>query len=242
MLKKKSKKLLLFNNLIQDYWLEKIYKKKCFIATKQNQIKDFKKYTNSFIFLKTKNKISEHYLKDKKLRFLGINRTFQKKINYNYNYLKKKNIYYKINLNNDEKTKTINIAFKNFKLSRFHLDKRLPASKSNLIKKKTLENYFSGNRGDKIIIQFYKRKISGFCLLIFENKNTARIDLICIDKKYSKRGLAKDLLKYTLYKMKKIKKKILLVSTQDKNVPAVKLYDSLKFARKSILYLYHYIS
>ena len=76
-----------------------------------------------------------------------------------------------------------------------------------MIKKKTLENYFSGNRGDKIIIQFYKRKISGFCLLIFENKNTARIDLICIDKKYSKRGLAKDLLKYTLYKMKKIKKK-----------------------------------
>ena len=78
MLKKKSKKLLLFNNLIQDYWLEKIYIKKCFIGTKQNQIKDFKKYTNSFIFLKTKNKISEHYLKDKKLRFLGINRTFQK--------------------------------------------------------------------------------------------------------------------------------------------------------------------
>ena len=73
---KKSKKLLLFNNLIQDYWLEKIYKK-CFIGTKQNQIKDFKIYKLIY-FLKTKNKISEHYLKDKKLRFLGINRTFQK--------------------------------------------------------------------------------------------------------------------------------------------------------------------
>ena len=180
---------------------------------------------------------------DDKLKFLGINKTFSKSIKFIDVYKKNKEINYKTNLNNSEKKNIINIAYKNFNYSRFHLDDRLSVEKANLIKKKTLENHFLGLRGDKIFTQFYKGKISGFCLLNFEGDNSACIDLICIDKKFSKKGLATDLLRYSLYNLrKKMYKEKVVVSTQENNVAAIKLYESFKFITKNNSFLYHYIS
>ena len=136
----------------------------------------------------------------------------------------------------------IYIAYKNFNFSRFHLDKRLPKIKSNLIKKKTLENYFLGHRSDKIFVQLYKKKISGFCLFKFKNDDIAIIDLICIDKRFSRKGLGSDMIRYSSQRLKKMNRKKIIVSTQEKNLVAIKLYNSLKFIPKSKFFLYHYIS
>tara|TARA_B100000900_G_scaffold416019_1_gene448518 strand:- start:1584 stop:2309 length:726 start_codon:yes stop_codon:yes gene_type:complete len=241
MVKKDNNKILLTKNIVEDTWLKNIYKKNCYIVKNEKYIQFFKDYKNSFFFLKTLKKIKQNYLFEKKLKFIGTNITFQKNIKLENRYKKKKDINYKFKVDNSAKKKVLNIAYKNFKFSRFNIDTRLPPSKSNLIKKKTVENYFHGLRGDKIYIQFYKKKISGFCLLIFNN-NLARIDLICIDKKFSNKGLAKDMIRYVLGNMKKFNKKKLVVSTQTNNIAAVKLYESLKFVPKGILYLYHYIS
>ena len=78
--------------------------------------------------------------------------------------------------------------------------------------------------------------------LKYENSDVAQVDLICVDKKFSRKGLAGDMLKYSLDSLKKMNKKRLLVSTQEKNLSAIKLYASLKFTQKSIQYMYHYIS
>ena len=226
----------------EDQFLKEIYKKNCYVAKSEKYIISFKKYKNSFIFLKTKKEISKKNIFIKKLKFIGINKTYQKEIKLNEKYFKKKDIFYKLNLKKKEKKVVIDIAFKNFKFSRFHLDKRLSVRKSNLVKKKTLENYFLGDRSDKIFVQFYKNKISGFCLLKYENINEVRIDLICIDKKFSKKGLATDLLKYCINSLKKMNKKKIITSTQERNLAAIKLYKALKFIPKSKFYLYHYIS
>ena len=103
-------------------------------------------------------------------------------------------------------------------------------------------DHFKGLRGEKIFVQSYKNKLSGFCLIKFEDDDVSRIDLICIDKKFTNKGLAKDLLKYTLYNLKKISKNRIIVSTQNDNVPAIRLYESMKFSKKDTNYLYHYIS
>ena len=118
----------------------------------------------------------------------------------------------------------------------------MPIHKSNLIKKKTLENYFSGYRGDKIFVQFYKKKISGFCLFKFKNSDIAIIDLICVDKKFLRKGLGYDLIEYCLYILRIMNKKKIIVGTQEKNFAAIKLYNSLKFITMSRSFLYHYIS
>lgn len=138
------------------------------------------------------------------------------------------------------KKKIISIAFKNFKFSRFHLDTRISTYQSNLIKKKTLINYFKGLIGNKLICQLYKNQITGFCLL--ELKKNASIILVCIDKKFLNLGLAKDLLEYTLNYLKKNKIKKLLTGTQNKNLAANRLYINLNFKYKNASYLYHYIS
>ena len=232
-----------FKILNRDKWLETIFKKNCYIAKGEKYINLFKNYKESFIFLKTKKPINNKFLLDDKLKFLGINKTFSKSIKFIDVYKKNKEIQYKTNLNNSEKKNIINIAYKNFNYSRFHLDDRLSVEKANLIKKKTLENHFLGLRGDKMFTQFYKGKTSGFCLLNFEGDNSARIDLICIDKKFSKKGLATDLLRYSLYNLrKKMYKEKVVVSTQENNVAAIKLYESFKFITKNKFFLYHYIS
>lgn len=242
MVKKDKNKSLSYKGFCEDKFLNKIFKKNCYIATKEKYVKLFKYFKNSFIFLKTKKKISTKNNIEKKLKFLGSNITYQKKIKSTEEYFKEKNISYKINLKNYEKKIVINIAYKNFNFSRFHLDKRLSKNKSNLIKKKTLENYFLGFRSDKIFVQLYKKKISGFCLFKFKNKDIAIIDLICIDKRFSRKGLASDMIRYSLQRLKKMNRKKIIVSTQEKNLAAIKLYNSFKFIPKNKFFLYHYIS
>ncbi len=228
--------------LKRDLWLEKIFKKKCYLTSDHRSVKFFQNYKNSFIFLKTQKKIKKKFFVNKNFKFIGMNKTFQKNISTKIDYLKKKDISYKTILNSKEKKKVINISYNNFKHSRFHLDKRLPKTKSNLIKKKTLQNFFLGKRSNKIVVQFYKRKVSGFCLLKYENYLKARIDLICIDKKFSGKKLATDLINYTLNYLKKCNRKRLITSTQEKNLIALRLYKSFKFIPKGNFFLYHYIS
>lgn len=240
MLKKKI--FFKLKSLKRDLWLEKIIKKNCYLTTDHRKVKFFQEYENSFISLKSKKKIEKKFLANRKLKFIGINKSFQKNINSGISYLKKKKISYKLRLNNNEKKKVMDISYDNFNHSRFHLDKRLSKTKSNLIKKKTLQNFFLGFRSNKIIVQFYRKKISGFCLLKYENSFHARIDLVCIDKKFTGKKLATDLINYTLNYLKKNNKNRLTTSTQEKNLVAIKLYNSLKFIPKSRFFLYHYIS
>ena len=242
MAKKIHNKSSTIDVLDKDYWLNSIYKKNCYKTTDAKYIKLFRSYKNSFILLKTKKKINKSHLVEKNLRFIGTNKTFQKKIELKEKYHKNKDISYKTNISEHEKKIVIDIAHKNFKFSRFHMDNRLSVQKSNLIKKKTVNNYFLGLRADKMYVQFYNKKLSGFCLLKYKNSDVARVDLICVDKRFSRKGLAGDMLKYSLDSLKKMNKKKLLVSTQEKNLSAIKLYTSLKFTQKSIQFIYHYIS
>lgn len=242
MIIKQDNKLSLPKGLFEDYFLTKIFQKDCYSTNDKKFINYFKKNKNLFLFLKTSEKLSKKILKEKKIKFLGKNFSFQRKIYKSDYYIKKKNITYKVNLTKKEKIKIVNIAYKNFKYSRFHLDERLPFEKSNLIKKRTLQNYFLGLRGDKLIVQLNRKEVSGFCLLIFKSSKIAIIDLICVDKNFLKKGFASDLLLYTVNYLKKLKKEKIIVGTQESNLAAIRLYNAAKFNLKNKTYLYHYIS
>lgn len=241
-LKKLNGRILNTSILLKDLWLSNILKKKCFITNDPNDIPTFKNYKDSFIFLKTPKSLDNSVIKKNELLYLGKNQTFEKKLKKTNNYQVKKDIFYKTKLKKNEIKKLGDIAYKNFKYSRFHLDRRLSSKKSNLIKKRWVQNYFAGMRGEKIYVQFYKNKISGFLLYRYEKLGTARIDLICIDKKFAGKGLAKDMMNYSFKKLYSENRKKILVSTQKQNISAIKLYHSLKFSSKRIDCLYHYIS
>ena len=82
MVKKDNNKCLPYKGICEDQFLNKILKKNCYIATKEKYTKLFKYFKNSFIFLKTKKEISTKNNIEKKLKFLGTNITYQKKIKY----------------------------------------------------------------------------------------------------------------------------------------------------------------
>ena len=50
MVKKDNDKFLTYKGICEDQFLNKILKKKCYIATKEKYIKLFKYFKNSFIF------------------------------------------------------------------------------------------------------------------------------------------------------------------------------------------------
>ena len=227
---------------VKDYWLKQFLKKDCFITKNPENIKFLSRFKNTFIYLNLKKRLPSTKLDKKKICYLGKNIFFFKKIEKNIYYDKKNLINYKIKKNKLERKKIINIAYKNFRYSRFHLDDRISKKISNLIKKKWVENFYKGKRGDKLIAQFYKKKITGFCLIKYNHKSSATIDLICLDKKYFNRGLGKDLVSYTLFKLKHLKKSNLTVGTQDTNSASMNLYNSLGFKKKSVSNLYHFIS
>ena len=242
-LKKIQNKFLTSEKLPKDVWLKDVLKMNCYKTEDEKYIDTFKNYEKSLIFLKTEKPINKKKLADSNLKYLGKNITFLLDIKSIKNYTKKKDITYKTNPNKLEKKVVAGIAYKNFNYSRFHLDDRLSFSKSNLIKKKTIENYFLGHRGDKVFIQFYQKKISGFCLLKYEGYNVVRIELICIDKKFARKGLATDLLRRSLSDIKKkTDSKKIIVSTQEKNIASTRLYDAFNFSTKNKFFLYHYIS
>ena len=242
-LKKIQNKFLTSEKLPKDIWLKKVLKINCYKTENEKYINTFKNYKKSLIFLKTEKAINKKELADSNLRYLGMNIMYHLDVKLIGNYTKKKDITYKTNPNKPERKAVADIAYKNFNYSRFHLDNRLSSSKSNLIKKKTIENYFLRQRGDKVFVQFYQKKISGFCLLKYEDYNVTRIELICIDKKFARKGLATDLLRFSLGDLKKkTDSKKIIVSTQEKNIASTRLYDSFNFLTKSKFFLYHYIS
>jgi ribosomal protein S18 acetylase RimI-like enzyme len=243
----KSKNDIKYHNLIKkgfakDYWLEQFLKKDCFVTNKPKNIKYLNKFKNIFIYFNLKKKLASAKLKKKNIRYLGKNVIFLKKITKNIIYDKKNFISYKIKQSRAERDKIINIAHRNFKYSRFHLDDRISKKIANLIKKKWVENFYRGKRGNKMIAQFYKKKLTGFCLIKYIDKNSALIDLICIDKKYFNQGLGKNLVNYTLFKLKLFNMSILMAGTQDSNPASINLYKSLGFKKKNVSNMYHFMS
>ena len=93
MIIKQDNKLSLPNGLFEDYFLKKIFQKNCYSTNNKKFIKYFKKSKNSFLFLKTSEKLGKKILNEKKIKFLGKNFTFQKKIDKSGNYTKKKKYY-----------------------------------------------------------------------------------------------------------------------------------------------------
>ena len=233
-----------------DFFLTKIISKKCFIINKQNsffksvngknKIKKFLELNKSkkfFIHLKISeyDKLIDRFLQQNNFKLIERNEIYEKKNKFVVNIKKIKLLKIRLARSSD-KNKISNIAQKNFKYSRFHKDKLISNYYANKIKKNWIENYFYGKRGDELIIAELDKKIVGFLLLI-NTKKCIFIDLICVDKKYSGRGIGKSMIEYleTNYDFISIK-----VGTQSNNLPSKKLYENSGFKINKTNYTYHY--
>ncbi len=128
------------------------------------------------------------------------------------------------------------LAYENFLFSRFHLDPFIKNSCANALKQKWVENFFLGNRGDKMIIAEYEKEPIAFLQLI-QDANNLIIDMIAVSKLHQGKKIASSMIYFA---SKKLDHEKISVGTQISNMPSIQLYQSLGFKHISSDYVFHY--
>ncbi len=130
------------------------------------------------------------------------------------------------------------LAEENFIFSRFHMDPSIPNELANKVKKEWAKNYFSGNRGDKMVIGEINDGVIGFLQILEGEDNTVIIDLIAVDKNHRRKNIASDLIACT--ELEYDDYSLIRVGTQISNIPSIRLYEKLGFRLTQSQYIFHY--
>ena len=128
------------------------------------------------------------------------------------------------------------VAETSFSHDRFHQDPKIQNSKADAVKKEWAGNFFSGKRGDSMIVATTNNRPVAFLLLLLERQNTV-IDLIAVSKEHRKKGLSNQMIGFAMQKFSANDRWI--VGTQSTNIPSVRLYESLGFQTIRSQYVLH---
>jgi ribosomal protein S18 acetylase RimI-like enzyme len=128
------------------------------------------------------------------------------------------------------------IAQSSFSHDRFHQDPNIDNSLADEIKRQWAGNFFSGKRGDAMIVSTANNRPVAFLLLLLAKKQSV-IDLIAVSKEHRKKGLSKQMISYAMRELSDRNR--WYVGTQSTNVPSVRLYESLGFQTMGSQYVLH---
>jgi len=95
----------------------------------------------------------------------------------------------------DDKEKVMDLAEESFKYSRFHLDSKITNQIASRIKGQWAANYFTGNRGQQMVVAELEGRIVGFAQLLYVDEISVAVDLIAVDKKARRKGVCCDMLR-----------------------------------------------
>lgn len=139
------------------------------------------------------------------------------------------------------KDSIVNLAEKNFIYDRFHNDPNISDEIALKIKGQWIENYFIGERGDNcFVILENESEAKGFLLTLIQ-RNEVVIDLIAVDTKFRKKGIATKLIKGMVNYYRK-KYSIYSVGTQISNIPSINLYEKCGFNIIEYGLVWHYFN
>ncbi|MBU0579594.1 MAG: GNAT family N-acetyltransferase [Candidatus Margulisbacteria bacterium] len=133
---------------------------------------------------------------------------------------------------------TVQLAKNSFVFSRFHLDKEFTSKESATIKGEWVRNFFKGQRGDFMILALVNNQIVGFLQLLKSPQDTLVIDLIAVDEKQRKKGIAGDMISFAEKNIKGIQN--IKVGTQIANIPSIRFYQNIGFKFIGANYVFHY--
>lgn len=137
----------------------------------------------------------------------------------------------------DDRKGVEEIASKSFTFDRFHEDPKISSTKADEIKKHWVGNFFSGKRGDVMVVACENNRPVAFLLLLFREKENI-IDLIAVDSDHRNNGLGKQLIDFA--KNIDPTQKSLLVGTQATNVPSIRIYEEMGFQKIHSQFVLHY--
>lgn len=125
-----------------------------------------------------------------------------------------------------------------FSFSRFHLDTNITRETADMIKGEWVSNYFSGRRGDAMVVAEVDGRQVGFLQLIFQRPDALVIDLIAVDAQQRRKGVAGDMILFAEKSFAEFPK--IIVGTQVSNTPSIRTYEEAGFRLRSAEYVFHY--
>jgi ribosomal protein S18 acetylase RimI-like enzyme len=131
----------------------------------------------------------------------------------------------------------MDLARRNFVFTRFHLDELIPKTTADEIKAQWAGNFFSGQRGDRLVVAVLDKKVVGFTLLLLPNNAETVIDLIAVDGAHRRQGIAAEMIAFVESQFARSQ---IAVGTQVANLPSVRLYEKLGFHLAEAQYVFHF--
>lgn len=138
----------------------------------------------------------------------------------------------------DDQNQVLAIAGHGFNHSRFHLDSAFPTEVADATRTEWVRSYFSGSRGDTMVVAVAGDVISGFLLLIYGKDGRLIIDLIAVAEEHRRKGIARDMIDYAQLNCRGFSH--IRVGTQLSNLPSLKLYEGMGFQISGAQYTFHY--
>jgi ribosomal protein S18 acetylase RimI-like enzyme len=128
-----------------------------------------------------------------------------------------------------------------FRLSRFHLDPKIPVSAANSIKRRWLESYVQGTRGSTLYAAARDGQVAGFLAVIdysVKGRPTAVIDLLGVAEEHQRRGAGAALVRHFVNDWRG-RASELRVGTQAANIRSLRLYENSGFRIVESNYVLH---
>jgi ribosomal protein S18 acetylase RimI-like enzyme len=131
----------------------------------------------------------------------------------------------------DDREEVIGLAGNAFTASRFFTDAQIPQDLAVKTKSDWVDNFFSGQRGDGMVVARKNGKACAFLLLV--NRNV--IDLIAVDENCRGSGIARAMIAFANQD-----RGLLKAGTQLVNKASIALYQSCGFLLKDSSYVLHW--
>lgn len=129
------------------------------------------------------------------------------------------------------------VAGSAFRYSRFHVDPRMDNAMADRFKSEWAGNFFSGKRGDHMVVARMDGRVAGF-LQLLQRDGVLVIDLVAVDASFRRRGVAADMMTYAQEHSEGIRS--MQVGTQAANTVALRCYETAGFVAAGSSYALHY--
>ena len=134
----------------------------------------------------------------------------------------------------------LDIAGSCFRYSRFHLDPQVPNEIADRIKRKWIQSYITGQRGERLLVAAHGDKPVGFLAVIGSEAAGRRIrtiDLIGVGTGLQRQGVGRALVAFFIDYYRACD--YLEVGTQVANIPSIRLYTTFGFEIVRSQYVMH---
>jgi ribosomal protein S18 acetylase RimI-like enzyme len=129
----------------------------------------------------------------------------------------------------------VEIAEQDYSVSRFHLDPQIPNAVASAIKRDWADNFFRGERGDRLLVVDLAGRVIGF-ELVLDTAEESTIDLIAVAAPARGKGAGSALVSGLVASRPGHP---VVVGTQVSNVAALRFYEHLGFTAHTSQFVLH---